>query len=275
METPLVSVCMPVYNGARFLEEAVRSVLAQTYPAFELRIFDDASTDGSWELLQQFQDPRITLIRNARNLGPEGNWNQALAAAQGKYIKIFHQDDILEPECLFKQVESMEKHDNVVLSFCNRKIIRPNGQIFMVRKNKWKNNPTTISEIIQKCLKSGTNPIGEPSCVLLSCDAAQKAGFFDSKYPYVIDLDYWFKILAHGLAHHTQEPLVSFRISSKQWSNRLAQQQSHDFCNFIQHLREKHSKDVGKFALKWGESMSKLNATLRYILYYFVFSDKK
>lgn len=275
MGTPLVSVCMPVYNGARFLEAAVRSVLAQTYPAFELLIFDDASMDGSWELLQRFRDPRITLKRNAQNLGPEGNWNQALREAQGKYIKIFHQDDLLEPECLSKQVESIEQHHGVVLSFCDRKIIRENGQYFMTRKNKWKNNPIEISEIIKKCLVTGTNPIGEPSSVLFSINAAKNAGFFDARHPYVIDLDYWIRILENGQAYHIQSALVSFRISSKQWSKKLIQQQSHDFCKFIKIIKKTHKNDIDTFKIIWASIMSKFNAFIRSILYYFVFTDKK
>jgi glycosyltransferase involved in cell wall biosynthesis len=233
MADPLVSVCLPVYNGARFLEAAVQSVLAQTYPHFELQVFDDASTDGSWELLQGIRDPRITLHRNERNLGPEANWNQALAAARGKYIKLFHQDDLLAPECLEKQVRALEDHPAAVLAFCRRHIIRPDGRRLMTRGGPWGTGLVSASQAFRRCLLAGTNLIGEPSAVLFRSEAGKRIGGFDGSIPYLIDLDFWLRLMDAGDAWSIGEPLASFRISSGQWSAALSRRQSQAFSQFM------------------------------------------
>ncbi|MBI5591211.1 MAG: glycosyltransferase family 2 protein [Deltaproteobacteria bacterium] len=88
MPKPLVSVLIPLYNADRFIEDMVRSVLNQSYSNLEVIITDDRSTDASVSKVLRFNDPRIRLIVNEENLGPEKNWNKALAEAKGKYIKL-------------------------------------------------------------------------------------------------------------------------------------------------------------------------------------------
>lgn len=236
MDGPLVSVCMPVYNGERFLAAAVDSVLAQTHGHFELRVFDDASTDNSWELLQEIQDPRLILHRNARNLGPEANWNQALAAATGKYIKLFHQDDLLAAECLERQVRALEDHPEAVLTFCRRHIVRPDGRRLLTRGGPWATGPVHGSQVFRRCLLAGTNLIGEPTAVLLRSDVLSRSGGFDGSIPYLIDLDLWLRLMEYGSAWSIGEPLVSFRISSGQWSAALISHQSQAFNQFTRKI---------------------------------------
>lgn len=263
MADPLVSVCLPVYNGARFLEAAVRSVLAQTYHHFELQVFDDASTDGSWALLQGIRDPRITLHRNDRNLGPEANWNQALAAARGKYIKLFHQDDLLAPECLEKQVRALEHHPAAVLAFCQRHIIRPDGRRLMTRGGPWPEGLVGPETVVRRCVLAGTNLIGEPSAVLFTAEAARRAGEFDGRLPYVIDLDYWIRLLAQGPAYSLDEPLASFRLSPRQWSATIGRRQSAEFLAFLDRLPTAPIPPPGTWALRWGRARARLNGLFR------------
>jgi len=112
---PKVSVVMPVYNGAKYLREAVDSVLAQTFSQFELIIVDDGSTDGTMEVLGAYSDPRIRLIRNDRNLGQAAARNQAFAAARGEFIAIHDADDTSVPDRLAVQVLYFDAHPDVVL----------------------------------------------------------------------------------------------------------------------------------------------------------------
>ena len=92
---PTVSICLPVYNGERFLREAIESVLAQTYEDYELLISDDLSQDSSLEIAHSYakRDTRIIVSSNPKNLGLFANYNACQKLASGKYIKPFAQDD--------------------------------------------------------------------------------------------------------------------------------------------------------------------------------------
>ena len=103
---PLVSVCIPVYNGERFIAEAISSILSQTYSAIELIISDDNSSDHTIAIAQSFQTQTSIPINilTHQNLGLAENSNFCINQSQGKYIKFVYQDDILMPNCIEKMV---------------------------------------------------------------------------------------------------------------------------------------------------------------------------
>lgn len=266
-QTPLVSVCLPVFNGERYLEEAMRSLMAQTYTNFELIIFDDASIDSSWPILKSFNDPRILLSRNDRNLGPEGNWNQALAAASGKYMKLLHQDDLLAPDCLAMEVTVLESCPTAVLAFCSRTVISPVGTRIIERSAPWHEGVVDAGTILQGCIRSGTNLVGEPSAVLFRTEVARKVGIFDGQIPYVIDLDYWLRLLEHGSGYCLKAPLASFRISPSQWSATIGRRQSRQFTDFLNKLTTTGRCRIGKMSMFRGRMMAVWNQILRMLVY--------
>ena len=90
---PKISVIMSVYNGTPFLEEAVESILKQTYKNFEFIIVDDASTDETWKYLKFLNDQRIKLLKNTKNLGLAASLNIALRQAQGDFVARMDADD--------------------------------------------------------------------------------------------------------------------------------------------------------------------------------------
>src|SRR5262245_6254726 len=100
MNTPRVSVIMPVHNAARYVSDAIRSVLAQTMCDFELLIVDDASTDASAEIIATFDDSRIIPLRSERPLNAAGARNLALEKARGESIAFLDADDIAAPRRL-------------------------------------------------------------------------------------------------------------------------------------------------------------------------------
>src|SRR5262245_14501161 len=100
-----VSVCIPTYNGAKFVAEAVQSVLVQSSTDFELLVVDDGSTDGTLDIVRSFTDSRIQIHQNEKRLGIPKNWNHCLALARGEYICLFHQDDVMLPENLQRKVQ--------------------------------------------------------------------------------------------------------------------------------------------------------------------------
>src|SRR5438270_12301052 len=99
---PPVSVCIPTYNGEAFVRQCIESVLAQSFPDFELIVVDDGSTDGTWDIVRDYEarDCRFRVSRNEVNKGLVGNWNHCVDVATGRWLKFVFQDDELAPECL-------------------------------------------------------------------------------------------------------------------------------------------------------------------------------
>jgi glycosyltransferase involved in cell wall biosynthesis len=112
-KNPVVTVLMPVYNGEKYLREAISSILAQTFPDFEFFIINDGSTDHSAEIIGAYADPRIRLVHNEKNLGLIATLNKGLDLAQGEYIVRMDQDDISLPGRLERQIEYMNNNPNV------------------------------------------------------------------------------------------------------------------------------------------------------------------
>jgi glycosyltransferase involved in cell wall biosynthesis len=108
--TPLISILMPVHNGAAFLGEAIRSMLSQTLGDFEFLIVDDASTDNSSSIVQEFKDPRIRLIRSPDRLKLSGALNLGLDHATGRYVARMDADDVSLPERLELQAKFLDAH---------------------------------------------------------------------------------------------------------------------------------------------------------------------
>jgi len=130
IETPKVSVVMPVYNGARFLQESIESILDQTFKDFEFLIVNDGSTDQSEEIIRKYAhiDDRIHLITNPENLGIAEATNTGIAHALGEYIALMDQDDISMPERLEKQVVFLDTHPEISVVGANSIRLDENGE---------------------------------------------------------------------------------------------------------------------------------------------------
>lgn len=113
---PLVSVIVPSYNHARFLGQAIEAVMAQTFEDWEIVLVDDGSSDGSLEVARSFQDRRIRVYQNERNLGTYGNQQRALGLAEGDLIAVLNSDDLWAPTKLEKQVSALQARPEC--SFC-------------------------------------------------------------------------------------------------------------------------------------------------------------
>jgi hypothetical protein len=127
--TPLVSVGLFVYNGERFIEDALRSILNQTFTDFELIISDNASTDGTEEIAQAYakRDDRIRYYRNEKNIGAGWNARRVYELATGKYFRWATADDLLEPDLLRRCVEILESDPGCVVAYARTKEVDEYG----------------------------------------------------------------------------------------------------------------------------------------------------
>lgn len=265
-KTPLVSVCIPAYNGAEHLAAAIDSVLGQSLGDFELVVIDDHSQDRSEEIVRGYSDRRIRFLKNACNLGPAGNWSRCLAEARGRYIKLLPQDDVIAPECLAHQAAILERDpaQRIALVCCARTIINAEGRA-LVRRGlpPSVNGPVPASLLIRQCLRRGTNLIGEPGSVMFRSDLAQRVGPFDASIPYVIDLDYWFRLLLHGDAWYLKEPLASFRVSRGSWSVAIGASQGIQYRRFADKVARNPKYATRGFDVIAGSVMTRINNLLR------------
>lgn len=243
---PLVTVAIPMYNNARFIGETIKSVLSQTFTDFELLIYDDDSTDASYEIAASWSDPRIKLFKNSRNLGPEGNWNKAISKVRGRYVKLVCGDDILYPECLQKQVAVFENPLNAGISLvCSqRTIIDPDGKTLIKKVNFIDGGRKKPVDVIRKMIRMGTNIIGEPVCGLYPANLIGKTRGYSAIVPYTIDLEFWIQMLKHGDLFVIDEPLCAFRISDLSWSSRIGDLRYQQFLEFMEHAAADQSHEV-------------------------------
>ncbi len=266
---PLVSVCIPVFNCEQYLRFAIESVLQQTLHDFELVVIDNHSTDATLQVAWSYGDPRVRVIENDENLGAEANWNKALGVARGRLIKILCADDLLYPSCLEKQagVLSDPRNAGVALVTCRRDVIDGNGRVLMQRGLSNYHGRMAGLELIRKSIRAGTNLVGEPAAVMLRRDLLDGSSRFDGANPYVIDLDFWCRLLLDGDLYAIGNTLAAFRVSSGSWSVEVGRNQSRDFCRFINKIAAQPAYRLTPVDKGLGKTRAVINGILRQIFY--------
>lgn len=270
---PLVSVCIPSYRGAAHLAETIESVLSQELGDLELIIIDDNSPDETDRVIASYNDPRLRYYKNPQNLGPEGNWNRCLEEARGRYFKLLPQDDQLFPDTLKRQVEVLEsdRDEKIALVFGARDIVDATGRT-LARRGCPGCNEGLIEgrRLVRRCIRFGTNLIGEPGSVLMRRSLANKVGLFDGSIGYLIDLDYWVRVLEYGDAFYITKSISTFRVSSGSWSVAIGSKQSEQFRRFIVRIGRHPKWRIGFFDRAVGNLMARINNIMRLVFYRFV-----
>jgi len=212
MALPFVSVLMPVYNAEPYLREALDSLLAQTYLAFEIVAIDDASSDGSAERLAEYaaRDPRLRVFRQPENLGIVAARNRAFreAHADAKYCAIFDSDDVALPDRLERQVAFLEEHPDYALVGGHTLIIDERSNVIGVRRY-----PTGYRDICRTITRH--NPFAQPT-VMLRRSLLDAATPYDPAYPRCQDYDLWLRLAAQHPVANLDRALVRYRVSATQ-----------------------------------------------------------
>ena len=248
---PLISVCIPCYNGGAFIADTVHSVLTQSLADFELVVVDDASSDDTMAVLEQVQDSRIRLIRNEQNVGMGNNWNLAVSHSRGKYVKLLCGDDVLYPYCLERQALALESPENTraVLAICDREVINSQGKVVLRRKVPIGRGLVSGAKLIRTSIRYGSNIIGEPVTGLFRRAVLDQGVRFRPDNPYCIDLAFWTDVLRHGQACVQPERLAAFRISTSAVSARIGFRQAQAFRRFARGLHRDPAYRVNKLDL--------------------------
>ena len=196
MSMPIVSVIMPVYNTAKYVEAAVESVLAQTFTNFELLIIDDEGTDDSIELCRAYDDKRIRIISQA-NRGLAGARNTGIRNARGQFIALLDSDDLWEPEKLERHVEHLRRAPHIGVSYAASKLIDDDGNLLRIVQRPKLRNVTPRTVFLR-------NPIGNGSAPVLRravfADIAylnrerEELDYFDDGFRQSEDIECWCRI---------------------------------------------------------------------------------
>ena len=263
---PAISVCIPTYNGAKYIAQTIESILNQTFTDFEIIVSDDGSSDKTLEIVGSFNDPRIVRIDRLSKVGAEANWNNAVANASASLVKLVCQDDLLYSQCLEVEVETMSKSENQDVSFCFhlRDFVTPNSRKLSARRVGYSNlQKYSKTEILTKVVRSGGNPIGEPMAVTMRKLSLNSAGKFRGDY--VIDLDMWSKLSDQGSALFIEQHLSAFRISKTSWTSSLKKSQLSSVRTLSKKLRVDSDGAITKFDLLRGQIVGLVRAPVRQV----------
>jgi len=220
MSTRWLSVIMPTYNGSRYLEEALQSLLAQQEPDMELVVVDDGSIDETFAILQSYSTQlRMTLVR----LEHTGNWaantNLGMSLAKGRYICWLHQDDTWCPQRLRQLKALATRWPNAVCLVHPAWFIDPAGRrvglwrcpmpqrVHCVPSRQW------LPHLLIHNFLAASAP-------LFLAEAAARAGGLDEHLWYLADWDFWLKLACLGDTAYHPRPLASFRLhpGSQTWT---------------------------------------------------------
>ncbi len=199
---PICTIAIPVYNRAQLVRAAIESALAQDMADLEILVIDNASTDGTWDTLQSYHDPRLRLVRNDTNVGLFGNLNRCLELAQGDYICILCSDDRLLPGSIAREIEMFQRHPNLSLVSTRGWFIDENSNRIRSMGDLLPPGIYNSNEMVKGALwilvNYGSTIFNYPSGVLIKREAVSKAGWFDVNMKQLGDMDYYLRILQHG-----------------------------------------------------------------------------
>ncbi len=232
MTDVLISICIPTYNGEKYIKECIDSCIAQTYANYEIIICDDGSTDGTAGILEQYagNNANIKFFKNAKNLGLVGNWNKCIELATGEWIKFVFQDDYITHDCLQEFVKAID--EKTILITSKRNFIlpqNPTADYINYYTNEVRTLENTVGavkdfysaeEISKAALKNiSMNFIGEPSLILFKKSILKEMGPFNPALKQICDLEFVLRIASkYGLKYINQK-ICAFRVHADSTTN--------------------------------------------------------
>lgn len=186
MNRPKITVLMSVYNGENHLHEAVDSILNQTFKDFEFLIINDGSTDKTTNILKSYNDPRIKIHINKKNIGLTKSLNVGLKMAKGEYIARQDADDISSPERLAKEIAFLEKHNNYAVVGTFAMALNEYSEELQIWERPYEDANIRTALKRDNCIIHGT--------AMMRRSFLLKAGFYDEAITKAQDYDLWVRL---------------------------------------------------------------------------------
>ena len=218
-DSPTISVLMSVYNGERYLAEAMDSIIGQTFRDFELIVIDDGSKDSSPAMLRDYakRDPRVK-VTVRENKGLTITLNEAFAQSRGKYLARMDCDDVALPTRFEKQLAFLNANPDVVCAGGYFQLIDGAGRLLTTLSV-----PTSDAEVQAKLLV-GHNSITHP-CAMIRRTAMERARGYDTRFKTSQDLDLWLRLGEIGKLANVPHPILKFRLHESSVSETKREQQ--------------------------------------------------
>jgi len=217
---PLVSVIIPTHNRADLVDQAVQSVLKQTYNAIETIVVDDGSTDNTRHTLNKYGD-KIKYIYQERSERSRAR-NNGFRSSKGDYIAFLDSDDLWLPNKIERQVQVLNEKPEVGLVYAGVEFISTNGNLY-TGQISW-DAPTR--QVLYEDLMTSNVITGSTSSVMVRRTCLEEVGLFDESMNACEDLDLYRRIAAHVRFHEIEEPLVKIRIHPDNTQHDLARMAS-------------------------------------------------
>lgn len=227
----LVSIVVPVFNGMPHLRALSESLLNQTYPHLEIIFSEGGGTDESASFLAQISDPRVRIIHQPPGTSAAENWTASTMAAQGEYIKLVCQDDLLHPDAISQQVNDLESSPTAAMAIAQRDIVDADGKT--VYRNRGcagiQSGRISGDQVLRSIYLRGQNIIGEPVAVLFRKEPLLAAMPWVGTNPLMLDVSCYHKVAAGREVVIRKHSIGAFRVSTSSWSTRLAKVQLEQF----------------------------------------------
>jgi len=203
---PLITVYMPVFNAAKFLDQSIQSILSQTFSNFEFIIIDDASTDDSWKIIKSYSkvDKRIIAIKNHINLGVSLTSNIAISKARGKFLARMDADDISLPNRFEKEIKYLTGHSKTVAVGSQCFVINENNQII---GNK--NFPTIFKQLAKMIFWA--IPMQQPSMMINLSKLPKNFVWYSPTKTSAEEVDLMFRFMLYGRINNLPDYLLYYR----------------------------------------------------------------
>ncbi len=203
---PLITVYMPVFNAANFLDQSISSILSQTFSNFEFIIVDDASTDNSWRIIKSYakKDQRIVAIKNKINLGVSLTSNIAISQARGKFLARMDADDISFNDRLEKQLNFLQQNNSLVAIGGQCIVIDQNDNV--IGHKNFPIQPNKLKDMIFWAV-----PMQQPSMMINLSKLPKKFTWYQPNQSSAEEINLMFRFMQHGQISNLSENLLFYR----------------------------------------------------------------
>jgi glycosyltransferase involved in cell wall biosynthesis len=264
MIRPLVSICVPTFNGQRHIRETLQSALEQDYENFEIVVSDGGSTDGTLEVLEALNSPRIKIFHHLGERTAAGNWNNAVGQSGGELVKLLCQDDLLEPDCLSLQVAALLSEPAASFCWGERRVATDGGRVLRGLPRQAVPDGHSFADGLPLVIESGTNPFGEPFAVLFRRSSFDEVGGFHGRY--LIDFEMWLRLWQVGPFVSSEGVSGTFRLSRQSWSRLIGASQAEEWLETMQRLRVEYGWRVDPEILDRGFERARRKSRIRRVI---------
>jgi glycosyltransferase involved in cell wall biosynthesis len=252
---PTVTIAIPTYNRVAYLRRAIQSALSQTYPLLQVIVSDNCSDDETAEAVSAIRDPRLMFLRQEKNLGMVGNWNECLKHATGEWFLLLSDDDYLEEQAAEKLVGALEWSEDperIGMVYCRTWEVDRHD-----RKRSIDPIPPLREEARDFALQYflGNRKMHPCSTLLRTADLRQIGGYTQDSVVLAVDAMVWSRILLkRGLIAGVADALSSYRI--------------HPARTTTSHQTEVWQKDIERLIELWSQAFHDSSAAVRHQFHY-------